>query len=672
MKRTLYLVLVLVVALLATAVLPIAGGGAVELSAQPSLAHNQPVQDQPDQYQPDQYQPVQDQPDETVSVSSVLATYRSQAITTCQGRQATILGTAGPDVLVGTAGNDVIVGRGGADRISAGAGNDIICAGPGNDRVVGGPGDDYLDGGVGSDRLEGGDGNDVLGGSGGNDTLRGGAGNDNLMGGEGLDELHGDVDNDRLAGGRGDDFLDGGYGTDTLLGGAGVDGCQDEANSVNCEPYWLAFRSSASGCVSSGGKWESGKISSGGRVIGASNSCRLIAGSSTTTSTISYPLKRDYRHFAAGLHLDPLASSVSGAVTVTAKVDGVVVQTWKLTAAGETIEISVPTRRAKAIELVFSAPSKFNGKVAVVTPVGSAVPSPTRPSLAKLDGKLLVGVTGASTPWTLDEAALFENTVGRKADIVHGFIDPTNGEQRVPLKEIREAQQAGHVVMLTLEPWAIENFYNPAYAIITGEIDNHLKRWAKELDKLDQPVLLRFMHEMNGNWYPWSTGARGNTPAHVVAAYRHAWQVFQDAGATDVQWVWSPNVGAPVGVSYTELYPGDAYVDLIGLDGYNGGGVIERMGPWRSFREIFEPSLDEIAQLTSRPVIIAETSSVEGGGDKAAWITNMFKFLDNRPQVSAVLWFQVDKSGINGEGNWRFDSSGAARGAFIRGSRRVN
>lgn len=317
-----------------------------------------------------------------------------------------------------------------------------------------------------------------------------------------------------------------------------------------------------------------------------------------------------------------------------------------------------------------AAPNGFGEAISVEAPEDRVISTRSRPAMAGLSGKLLMGVSGAAIPWNINEAAAFQKAVGRKADIVHGFHDPQN---KVPLNQIRAAQEAGHVVMITLEPNAVKGSYNPAYSIIIGDIDDDLRRWARRLKKLDEPVLLRFMHEMNGTWYPWSVGWKGggrNTSAHIVSAYRHGWQVFQDTGATDIEWVWSPNTGAPAGVRYSSLYPGDEYVDIVGLDGYNGGDVLPRFGGWKSFRKIFEDSLDEIAEVTDRPVMIAETGSAESGGDKAAWINNMFKFLNTRRDVSALLWFQVNKT-KQGELDWRFDSTRASRGAFIRGSRRV-
>jgi Ca2+-binding RTX toxin-like protein len=47
----------------------------------------------------------------------------------CNGRQATIVGTDGNDRVRGTTGPDVIVARGGNDFVRSRAGNDVICGG---------------------------------------------------------------------------------------------------------------------------------------------------------------------------------------------------------------------------------------------------------------------------------------------------------------------------------------------------------------------------------------------------------------------------------------------------------------------------------------------------------------------------------------------------------------
>lgn len=141
----------------------------------------------------------------------------------CAGGAATIVGTAGNDVLNGTNGFDVIAGLGGNDTISGLGGNDVLCGGSGRDRVGGGAGRDRVSGGSGNDRVSGGSGNDRASGNSGNDRVSGGTGNDRLNGNSGRDTLLGGTGRDRLNAGSGRDRLDGGANRDVCKGGPSRD-----------------------------------------------------------------------------------------------------------------------------------------------------------------------------------------------------------------------------------------------------------------------------------------------------------------------------------------------------------------------------------------------------------------------------------------------------------------
>ncbi len=152
----------------------------------------------------------------------------------CRGHAATVVGTAGPDVLVGTPGDDVIVGRGGRDRILALDGDDLVCGGDGDDDIWGGPGRDDLWGGDGADDLYGDSGADMLWGGPGDDALIGGDGDDRLLGHEG---------NDLLLGGPGTNYLWGGTGADTLVGYTTADILAGDAQD-RCRAGGLIFHCS--------------------------------------------------------------------------------------------------------------------------------------------------------------------------------------------------------------------------------------------------------------------------------------------------------------------------------------------------------------------------------------------------------------------------------------------
>jgi beta-mannanase len=220
--------------------------------------------------------------------------------------------------------------------------------------------------------------------------------------------------------------------------------------------------------------------------------------------------------------------------------------------------------------------------------------------------------------------------------------------------------------MITWEPWdprsgsADQPQYSLA-AIAGGSFDPYLTRWATEVKSWGHLLLLRFAHEMNGNWYPWAEGVNGNTAGQYVAAYRHVHDIFQQVGATNVQWVWSPNTimdGAP---ALSELYPGDAYVNWLGVDGYNWGSSAS-WASWQTFGQVFGQTLTQLRQLSHRPIMIGETSSSEIGGSKAQWIQQFFSGLGANPDIRAFIWFNLNK-----ETDWRIQSSSAAQSAFARG-----
>ncbi len=162
----------------------------------------------------------------TLMIAAPTVAPAGAADATCRGRPATIVGTAGDDVLVGTPGHDVIAGLAGDDRISGRGGDDLICGGDGSDTISGGPGEDRLYGNLDGlvERMSNGGGIFyVLVG----DVVQGGAGDDRID--LGYDERDGreKPDTIRLTGQRGTYFqmpLDGrraiavGHGWDVVFG----------------------------------------------------------------------------------------------------------------------------------------------------------------------------------------------------------------------------------------------------------------------------------------------------------------------------------------------------------------------------------------------------------------------------------------------------------------------
>ena len=131
----------------------------------------------------------------------------------------------------------------------------------------------------------------------------------------------------------------------------------------------------------------------------------------------------------------------------------------------------------------------------------------------------------------------------------------------------------------------------PAYSlanIVNGDYDRYIRSWAKGVKGLGYTIALRFAHEMNGNWYPWGVFTNGNDSREYVRAWRHVHGIFTSVGATNVIWVWSPNIIWNTFTHLSSLYPGNNYVDWIGLSGYYG---TPGMLSYQSFNQVFDRTI---------------------------------------------------------------------------------
>lgn len=237
-------------------------------------------------------------------------------------------------------------------------------------------------------------------------------------------------------------------------------------------------------------------------------------------------------------------------------------------------------------------------------------------------------------------------------------------------RELREIHQSGRTALITWEPWELplpgqSPQDQPSFSlrsILAGYHDDYIAMWARASKALGIPYLLRPMHEMNGNWYPWCGTVNQNQPEEYVEAWRYLHRIFREVGATQVTWVWCPHASSyPDSPKNAILcyYPGDAYVDWVGLDGYNWG-TSQEWSQWQSFSEIFASAYEIVTQLTNKPLLIAETASTEIGGSKSEWIKLALERLkESFPRIEGLVWFNVEK-----ECDWRIDSSEGALGAF--------
>ncbi len=304
-------------------------------------------------------------------------------------------------------------------------------------------------------------------------------------------------------------------------------------------------------------------------------------------------------------------------------------------------------------------------------PWGNGQASVPKPWPITSPGPVAIGVTTTSLarnsfrtwrPSDLVEVNRFEQNARLHANTVMWFTDWARGAFNAG--QARAVAQRGSIPEISWEPWDSrvgEGRPQPKYtlkSIIDGRHDPYIHRFAEAVSRYRGPVRLRFAQEMNGNWYPWSETVNGNRPGEFVRAWRHVHKIFELAGATNVQWVWSPVSGAP-----RADFPGSGEVDVLGSTCLNGGTHTFGRG-WRSFAAICGNSIAQLHALDPRlPIELSETASTQIGGSKPSWIAGMFAYLARHPAVKSMNWFNVRK-----ETDWQIESSRAAEQAFADGA----
>jgi mannan endo-1,4-beta-mannosidase len=270
-------------------------------------------------------------------------------------------------------------------------------------------------------------------------------------------------------------------------------------------------------------------------------------------------------------------------------------------------------------------------------------------------------------PWHVDDWA---RCVGAAPQMVAKFEAFSNRRTIDPW--LAQAEHIGiRRMLVSWEPWtpvpaawgtALQARPQPGYRnldIASGAQDGYIRRFARSLARFHGVVYLRFAHEMNGYWYPWS-----HDPLAYVHAWRHVVRLFRAAHARNVRFVWSvnPNLYDPAGVWRRGLrayWPGRRYVDLVGSTMIDFGG--RKAYPVRRFA----PRLKWLHAHYRRPVVLTEVNVAYA--DRVRWLAGLRRMLATDPWIPVIAWSQLPSRGHahqTGTGvlDWdaRTDPAGAA------------
>ena len=217
---------------------------------------------------------------------------------------------------------------------------------------------------------------------------------------------------------------------------------------------------------------------------------------------------------------------------------------------------------------------------------------------------------------------------------------------------------------------------DPKYSlqkIIDGDFDTQLREYAREVKQTNIPIMIDFACEMNGNWFYWSGICSGGKtkdkygdpaladgPEKYRDAYRHIINIFKEEGANNVTWVFHVDAYSDPAESwnnYSAYYPGDDYIDWIGVSAYGSTSAGEVDENFTEIMDDVYPQLESISK--TKPLAVLEFG-VNEGKDKPQWIKEALESIKNGKysRIKAVsYWHENWDEGDGTVSKLRIDSS---------------
>lgn len=144
------------------------------------------------------------------------------------------------------------------------------------------------------------------------------------------------------------------------------------------------------------------------------------------------------------------------------------------------------------------------------------------------------------------------------------------------------------------------------------------------------PVVFRPYHEMNGSWFWW--GANNCTTDEYKDLFRDLVDLMEEKGVHNVLYAYAPNsLNSPE--EYERFYPGDDYVDILGIDIYNHSGDA-------TFAEKLKNDIGvmrDFAKTRNKPYALTETGNVKP--ENPNWFTEiLYPGIENSGIAWVLFW----------------------------------
>jgi hypothetical protein len=291
-----------------------------------------------------------------------------------------------------------------------------------------------------------------------------------------------------------------------------------------------------------------------------------------------------------------------------------------------------------------------------------------------MESPLRWGIFEPSAPQVFEKLDLLESQLNYTFPILVRY---QSFDENLPILALESAYERGRTVELTLQTshYFTDNS-SVIYDILDGKYDDYFTLYAEQLKAFGHPVLFRLNNEMNGDWCWYSAAYYSKDAELYKAMWRHIRTIFNENGVENVLWVWNPHDLSFPNFKwnhYLRYYPGDEYVDIIGLTGYNTGTYFAGE-KWREFASIYPDIYAEYDRHFAKPFMIAEFGSNSVGGDKAAWLVRMFDQINQFNKIKIAIWWNgIDYDAAGNPGRiYILDETDETTAAFRQGLKKFS
>ena len=165
-------------------------------------------------------------------------------------------------------------------------------------------------------------------------------------------------------------------------------------------------------------------------------------------------------------------------------------------------------------------------------------------------------------------------------------------------------------------------------------------------DGVKVPVIFRPWHEHTGSWFWW--GQNNCTTDDYVALWRLTVDRFREQGVVNALYAYSTGTEANGDPDkFMERYPGDDYIDLIGLDFYCTTSLPEEEARTRYIQsaEKHLPMICQLAKEHGKAAAVTETG-YEGIKTPDWWTNTLLTAVEQYPVSYLLVWRNAhDKEG---------------------------